>query len=92
MGPEGRELFYRNGEAMLVVPIATAGGLAPGIPEVLFEGRYRSAVGSGRHYDLAPDGQKFLMIKPATDDTSPPAQIIVVENWFEELTARVPVP
>ena len=94
-GPEGRALFYRNlREAMLVVPIATEGSLALGIPEVLFEARYLGSgqpTEQGRHYDLAPDGQRFLMIKPATDDTTS-AQIIVVENWFEELTVRVPVP
>ncbi len=80
-GPEGRELFYRNGEAMLVVPIATEGGLAPGIPEVLFEARYLGSVPGevGRHYDLAPAGERFLMIKPAADT---PTQIIFVENWF----------
>ena len=94
-GPEGRELFYRNGEAMLVVPIATEGGLAPGIPEVLFEGRYFGSVQPtelGRHYDLAPDGERFLMIKPATDDASTPTQIIFVENWFDELQRLVPTP
>lgn len=34
----------------------------------LFEGRYFSSQGTGafgRTYDVSPDGQRFLMIKPA---------------------------
>ena len=38
------------------------------------------------------DGQRFLMIKAgdAIDDTSTAAQVILVENWLEELKQRVP--
>ena len=46
---------------------------------------------TNRTYDVAPDG-RFLMIKAPTDDGSAPAeQIILVENWFEELKRLVPV-
>ena len=41
---------------------------------------------------VSPDGERFLMIKPAADDTSTPTQIIFVENWLEELKRLVPVP
>ena len=43
-----------------------------------------------RHYDVTADGQRLLMIKdnPATADSS--AQIIVVQNWLEELKRLVP--
>ena len=39
-------------------------------------------------YDIAPDGQSFVMIleKPQ----SPPTQLNVILNWFEELKKRVP--
>ncbi len=43
---------------------------------------------------ISPDGQRFLMIKEGeqTADTSEPTQLIVVENWFEELKRLVPTP
>ena len=43
-------------------------------------------------YIVAPDGQRFLMIKDivGTDQASTPASIVVVLNWFEELMARAP--
>jgi serine/threonine-protein kinase len=96
--PTGDELFYRRLDgAMMVVPIDTsdtAQGLTPGTPEMLFEGS--SYVVGGRpipNYDLSPNGEQFLMVKAgvATSE-SETAEIIWVQNWFEELTERVPVP
>ena len=42
-----------------------------------------------RGSDIAPDGQRFLMIQPVEPE-QPPTQINVVLNWFEELKRRVP--
>jgi eukaryotic-like serine/threonine-protein kinase len=38
--PNGRELFYRSGDKMMAVDIATQPGFAAGRPRVLFEGPY----------------------------------------------------
>ena len=41
-------------------------------------------------YDVSPDGQQFLMIKDnSADSNATPASIVVVQNWFGELKARV---
>ncbi len=87
----GRELFYRRGAALMVVPMQTGPSFTPATPEVLFEGTYHT--GPGRSYDIAPDGQRFLMIKEGggAEDTSAPPSLIVVQNWFEELERLVPV-
>ena len=47
-----------------------------------------------REYDIAPDGERFLALKNpgTTTEGEPTAQIIVIENWFEELKERGPVP
>ena len=43
--------------------------------------------------DVSADGQRFLMIKnPAVDQEAATPQIVVVQNWFEELKELVPVP
>jgi len=40
---------------------------------------------------VSPDGQRFLMIKPAEQNSSSSlTQIVVVQNWFEELKQKVP--
>ena len=74
---------------MTAVSVQTDATFAAGSPEVLFEGNYFFA-GPGRNYDIAPDGQRFLMIKAGggSDETSAPTSIIVVENWLDELAQR----
>ena len=44
-----------------------------------------------RHYDVSPDGTRFLMLKDsAADPTVTPASMVVVEHWSDELKQRVP--
>jgi serine/threonine-protein kinase len=87
--PNGRELFYRSGDKMMAVDIATQPSFASGKPRMLFEGQYSPAPGTTPNYDVSPDGQRFLMIKPSEAGEAP-TQINVVLNWFEELKQRVP--
>ena len=65
-------------------------GVAPGTtweataPTKLFEGHYGAMPGqAGRTYDVAPDGNRFLMIKPVggADPTARPTSLVVVQNW-----------
>jgi eukaryotic-like serine/threonine-protein kinase len=80
----GRELFFRNGDTVMAANIQGNNRLRASVPMALFNGRF------GNGYDVAPDGQRFLMIKP--DDSSKPAtdEVHVVLNWQEELKQRVP--
>jgi serine/threonine-protein kinase len=87
----GRELFYLvEPGRMMSVSIPPGPTFAAGKPQVMFEGRYYT--GGGRSYDVSPDGRRFLMIKEArpTGEVPPPAQLIVVQNWTEELKRLVP--
>ena len=70
--------------------LETDPSFTPETPEVLFEGDYFA--GAGRSYDVAPDGQRFLMIKAGdpSDESSSAPELIIVENWFEELKRLVP--
>jgi len=90
--PDGKELFYLAGRAMMSVSIQTAPVFSAGNPTKLFEGRYRPGM-SARAYDVSRDGQRFLMIKEVQDTaeaTRPPMSMVVVLNWFEELKRMVP--
>ena len=90
---DGRELFYRGpGGQMMAVPVETEPTFNPGNPEALFGGPYPE--GGGVQYDVAPDGQRFLMIKGGggTDGPAAQSQIVVVQNWFQELERLVPTP
>jgi Tol biopolymer transport system component len=87
--PNGRELFYRSGGKMMAVDIATQPSFASGKPRMLFEGQYSPAPGATPNYDVSPDGQRFLMLKPV-EQAQAATQIVVVQNWFEELKQKVP--
>jgi serine/threonine protein kinase/WD40 repeat protein len=88
----GRELFYRNGDKMMVVAIGANGdSLEPGTPKLLFEGRFAVSFASGGDawYDVSPDGQRFLMLK-SEDAPNNSANIVMVQDWVEELKRLVP--
>ena len=86
--PDGRELFYRSGDRMMVVRVETEPTFKAGSPEVLFTGSY--SVAAGRNYDIHPDGQRFLMLKDVEEQASARSQLTIVLNWFEELKQLVP--
>jgi hypothetical protein len=58
-------------------------------PALLFEGEFYGPGSAFPQYDATADGKNFVMIE---DPGSRPTQIHIVQNWFEELKARVPVP
>ena len=78
------ELFFRHEEEVLAVDVVTNPTFEHGRPRKLFEGRY--ALGDvkddTRAYDVAPDGQRFLMLRP---EPEPSTDLKVVVNWYDEL-------
>jgi serine/threonine protein kinase/Tol biopolymer transport system component len=97
--PDGRELFYRNGDSVMAVAVQTEAAFKAGIPGTLFRGMYVyvSVGGYDLHtWDISPDGKRFLMMKEAVSAGKPaaaetPRKINIVLNWLEELKQRVPV-
>jgi serine/threonine-protein kinase len=90
---DGRELYYLDAaNAMNAVRVDTSGHTfvsAP--PEMLFSTGYYEP-NPARHYDVSPDGRRFLMIKEGTvrrDAT--PASMVVIQSWTEELKGRLPL-
>ena len=91
---DGRELFYRVGNRMMVVEVEPEPTLRVGPPEELWEEPYYdTGFGSPRQYHVAPDG-RFLMIRlgATTDDATASPELILVQNWFDELQRLVPTP
>jgi hypothetical protein len=88
------EIFYRNGNQLMVVETKTQPGSQPifsaGTTRMLFEGSYVASGVAANNYDVTADGQRFLMVKPVAQQSAAPTQINVVLNWFEELKRRVP--
>jgi hypothetical protein len=89
--PKGGEIFYRNQGKLMAVSVVTTPTFSSGTPQQLFTGSYAEAlVGYMRaNYDVSPEGQHFLMLKPVRREGAPTTQITVVLNWIEELSRLV---
>ena len=89
--PNGRELFYVAPEGQLMaVPVHSDENFDFGSPEIAVSQRYFRRSGAGRGYDISPDGERFLMIKETDATTDEPRELILVQNWIEELKRLVP--
>lgn len=86
--PSGRELFYRTGNRVMAVAVTLEPGFSAGKPVMLFEGPWLPTPVTLPNYDVSPDGQRFLMLKAADEDQNA-RQIVVIQNWFEELKRRM---
>jgi serine/threonine-protein kinase len=104
-GRNGQELFYLattgtvgTDATLMSVRIQPGSTWTAGNPAKLFTGRYfyndgQGAAGDGRTYDVSPDGRRFLMIKDSGtvgQQTATPPNLVVVQNWTEELKRIVP--
>jgi len=81
----GRELFYVNRAYELVVADLSRGPGQIGERKVLFSlAGYRIST-NYTWFDISPDDQRFLMVRESPTN----GRLIVVENFFEELTAKL---
>ena len=77
----GKEIFYRVANKMMVVAVAAGVDVTLSQPRQLFEQRYVFQNISLANYDVSPDGQRFVMIK----DEAGSGRLNIVLNWTEEL-------
>ncbi len=87
---DGKQLFYRWGDQVWAVDIRTDGGFTAGKPRMLFDKAGYSLGGPVRSYDLSLDGKRFLMVKLEQRKPEPVTEMILVQNWFEELKRLAP--
>jgi serine/threonine-protein kinase len=82
------QIFYRKGNALMVVDTTLSPAFSAGKPRQIFERAYDPSGSFWPNYDVTPDGKRLLMVKP-DEVTVSPVQINVVLNWFDELAAQV---
>ena len=85
-------MFYVSADnVMVAVTVSSGDRLEVGEPRVLFRGPRDLLQIPSQFYtpwDIGPDG-RFIMARSVTAATQIEAPLIVVENWFEELRARL---
>jgi hypothetical protein len=82
----GKEIFYRVGNKMMVVEVSAGVDLTLSQPRQLFEHRYVFQNVSFANYDVSPDGQRFVMV----NDEAGSGRLNVVLNWTEDLKRAGP--
>jgi eukaryotic-like serine/threonine-protein kinase len=97
---DGRELFYaRTGGLqtnlravdvrIMAVPVATQPTFTFGTPTQLFVGRFEMN-SPARAYDITADGQRFFLLQSRERPPAVITQLVVVQNWSEELKRLAP--
>jgi coproporphyrinogen III oxidase len=77
----GDELFFWNGDTLMVAPVSIGALFEAETPRPLFV-----LPGMRRGYDVSADGQRFLVHLRNPD--APAREIHVVENWLEVLKGK----
>ncbi len=83
---DGSELFFMEGTRMMSAAVQIHPDPQVGTPVELFQGNF----GNFRpgNYDVAPDGQSFVMLL-ASENANEEPELRVVLNWFEELEQKM---
>ena len=88
---KGDELFYVEGDRLMVVPIDTNRGFVTGIPQSVFTsdevGARALGDASNSFYDVTSDGQRFVVVQDVEEATQQ-TTITIVENWAKEFEGR----
>ncbi len=77
---DGRELFYREGDVMMVASVRTQPAFEVTERRRLFSGAFLPG-GSLREYDVTPDGRRFAMVRGGASTTA----LLAVQGLLERL-------
>jgi serine/threonine-protein kinase len=88
----GRELFYVAPDSGLMALSVEAGQswIARGPVRLFTSTDLNVPILAGLTYDVSPDARRFLVLKRLRDDITDRTQLVVVQNWFEELKRLAP--
>ena len=80
---DGREMFFYGEDGFIhAVEVDLEGGVNIGTPRPLFRAQMR--FDRGDHYDVAPDGQSFVINTPMIETTPRPMSVAL--NWSPDRT------
>jgi serine/threonine-protein kinase len=81
---DGREIFFTDGNRMMVVPVEIEPTFSHGVARRLFELEFHRGYGPWPDYDASPDGKRFLMFQRSRHD-EPRRQIDIVTDLKSKL-------
>ena len=90
----GKELFFIDASGTLTsVAVESQSPLVFGTATKVLNKPYVWSIPTfaGRQYDISLDGQRFLVLKGPSTESTTVGSVTIVQNWFEELKRLVPV-
>jgi eukaryotic-like serine/threonine-protein kinase len=89
---DGKQLFYTstNEQDYWVVEVRMDGSFFAGKPRLLFTSEQFIGGAPTHVWDISLDGQRLLMSKFGGREPRPVTELILVQNWFEELKRLAP--
>ena len=95
---DGKELFYQARSPdtdvsvlrMMAVSVSTQPTFTAGVPRRLWQRPYPLTLLGYRGYDVAADGKRFLVVDAGERAPIKAAEMILIQNWTEELKRLVP--
>ena len=86
---DGKELFYVQGDTLMAVEVTSAPNFSPGEVRPLFnDANLVPANANQVMYDVAAEGQRFVLTAAVESEQSNTPSIHVVQNWYEEFRDR----
>ena len=83
----GKELFYQAPENLMSVKINTEPKFEAAQPRKLFN--HSNFVFYGlRNFDVDPAGKRFLMVRKPSEEEFPNNQIVIVQDWLNDLAIK----
>lgn len=79
---DGRELYFRHGNAVMVVEVSEGAAFEASVPRVLFESQVPNRSLELSSWDALPDGEAFVFIE---ERGKPRFSVNLVMGWFAEL-------
>jgi hypothetical protein len=71
--------------------VDTSSGFQYGPPVTRISGQY-SGFGNSPSYDISANGERLLVLKSRNEDgPEKPVSLVIVNNWFSELTMITPI-
>jgi Protein kinase domain/WD40-like Beta Propeller Repeat len=89
----GHDLMYLSGDQIMAVSYSMKGDSFLHEKARVWMAKLGATSGYGTLWDLAPDGKRVAVIRPVetAESRKPEHEIVILQNFFDELRRKVPV-
>ena len=87
---DGKQLFFLSNDGFWITDVRANPTFSSSRPRLLFKQLDYLYGFPSRTWDVSLDGQHFLIVKPADRKSKPVTELILVQDWFDDLKHLIP--